>query len=68
MQAHIVVHATCTRFAASEAEARQTRQMLVDTYGHKKKSISIEPIEIPTTKTELLEFLNHREAAHEKAS
>jgi hypothetical protein len=45
-------------FAPSEAEARATRASLMETYGLKRKDILVEPVEIPTTKAELLRWLN----------
>ena len=66
MQAHIVVSAQSTRFAGSEAEARQLRMAMVEKTGIKKSQITIEGIEIPTNKPDLLAFLNSRETAHEK--
>lgn len=46
------------RFGGSQTEAKQKRDEIIETLGVKKKEVSIEEIEIPTSKTELLEFLN----------
>jgi len=47
------------KVAASEAEARIARQALLDNNGDlKKRDLLIEPLDIPTTKPELIAFVN----------
>lgn len=46
------------RFAGTSADARETREILMATFGLKKKDVSIDPAEIPTAKADLLEFVN----------
>ena len=46
------------RFAGTSADARATRDQLVEQFGVKKKDVTIEDCEIPTAKAELLEFIN----------
>jgi len=47
-----------TRFAGSQGEATKIRMALADEHGLKKNSITIEAIEVPTNKADLLPFLN----------
>lgn len=58
MQAHIVKSGTSTRFAASEASARQARTDMMTTLELKKSAVTISPVEVPTAKAELIEFMN----------
>jgi len=58
MQAHIVKSATSTRFAASEAAARQERTDMMATLDVKKSAVTISPVEVPTAKAELIAFMN----------
>jgi len=46
------------RFAGSQSDATKTRMALADQHGLKKLDIEIEEVDIPTSKTELLPFLN----------
>ena len=47
------------RVAGSEAEARIVRQQMLDNNPDiKKRDLLIEPMDIPTTKPELLAFVN----------
>jgi len=46
------------RFAGSQAEARAKREELMGVYDLKKSQISIEEEEVPTSKSELLPFIN----------
>ena len=48
----------CKRFAASQAEARELRQLFMDEFKVTKKNVTVEPCEVPTRKQELIEFLN----------
>ena len=47
-----------TRYAGTNAEARATRDQLVEQFGVKKKDVSIEEAEVPTAKADLLVFIN----------
>ena len=49
---------TVTRFAGTQADARQTRDAIVNDTGLKKGEVDIEEVEIPTAKAELIEFIN----------
>jgi hypothetical protein len=57
----------CTRFTASQAEGRIMRDAMIEDYGCKKKEVSIEPIDVPTKKPELIEFLNEAYATIDAA-
>lgn len=47
-----------TRFAASQGEARSVRMALAEEHGLKKNDIEVEETEVPTSKADLLPFLN----------
>ena len=47
-----------TRYAATQALAKQDRDDLKTLYGLKQSQVSSEEHEIPTAKAELLEFVN----------
>ena len=46
------------RYAGTQADARKVREELAAEYDVKKSSITIEEAEVPTSKGELLEFIN----------
>ena len=46
------------RFAGSQGEATKTRMALAEEHGLKKLGIEIEEVDVPTSKAELLPFLN----------
>jgi hypothetical protein len=46
------------RFAGSMSDSSKHKAELVAKYGVKRAQVAVEEIEIPQTKTELLEFLN----------
>lgn len=48
----------CTRFVASQADGREMRDLFMQEYSVKKKDVALEPIQVPTSKSDLLEFLN----------
>jgi hypothetical protein len=50
---------THTQFAGSMAEVRTIRDTFVEELGVKKKDVDVEEVDIPTSKTELLPFLNN---------
>lgn len=47
-----------TRYAGTNALARETRDELVEKFGVKKKDVTIEKAEIPHQKDELIAFVN----------
>ena len=54
------------RFAGSQAEAREKREELMTLLNVKKSAISIKEEEVPTSKTDLLPFLNDLLKQHGK--
>ncbi len=58
MRCYQVTGPGAKRYAATNADARATRDELVEQLGCKKKDIEIEQVEVPTAKAELLEFIN----------
>lgn len=48
-----------TRFAGSQGDATKARMALAEQRGLKKLGIEISEVDIPTSKTELLPFLNN---------
>lgn len=46
------------RYAGTQADARKVREELVEEFDVKKSSITIEEVEVPTAKAELLAFIN----------
>lgn len=52
-----------TRYAGTAALSKSTRDELVESFDLKKKDVSISDYEIPTSKAELLEFVNTLAAA-----
>ena len=46
------------RFGSTQADARAKRDELVEQFNVKKSSVTIDEVEIPTSKAELLEFIN----------
>ena len=48
----------CTRFVASQADGREMRELFMQEYSVKKKDVALEPVQVPTHKDELLQFLN----------
>ena len=58
MRCYQVTGPGAKRYAATNADARTTRDELVEQLGCKKKDVEIEQVEVPTAKPELLEFIN----------
>lgn len=59
MRAYSVTHGdNKVHFLGSEVEARQFRMELMKSEGLKRKEIDVKLVEIPTTKAELLNWLN----------
>lgn len=46
------------KWAGSQDEATKQRMAFMNAHGIKRKSISIESVDVPTTKAELIEWLN----------
>jgi hypothetical protein len=51
-----------TKYTGSEAEARQVRVGIMRDYGMKRKEVDITALDIPTSKGDLLVFLNDRKS------
>ena len=71
MRCYLVQAPGAKRYASTNADARATRDELIDQLQVKKKDVTIEQTDIPTAKAELLEFINslcketdHAEADH----
>lgn len=59
MRCYIVEGGGCKRVAGTNADARETKQNIVDQTGVKKKDVTIEPHDIPTSpKQDLIEYIN----------
>lgn len=58
MRCYLVTGPGAKRYASTNADARATRDELVEQLGCKKKDVEIEQTDIPTAKAELLEFVN----------
>lgn len=58
MRCYLVTGPGAKRYAATNADARTTREELVEQLGCKKKDIEIEQTDVPTAKAELLDFIN----------
>lgn len=54
----VVAPGPVKRYAGTSADARSTREALMAQTGAKKKDVSIDEVEIPTAKPDLLGFLN----------
>lgn len=50
---------TVSRYAGTMADAREVRQTIVNDYDVKKKDVEVAETDIPTSKTELLAFINN---------
>jgi hypothetical protein len=48
----------CRRFVASQADAREMRELFMQEYSVKKKEVVVEPADIPTKKDDLLAYMN----------
>lgn len=58
MRCYLVTGPGAKRYAATSAEARATRDGLVDLLGCKKKDVEIEQTDVPVAKAQLLDFIN----------
>lgn len=47
-----------TRYGSTQADARAKRDELVEQFNVKKSAVTIEEVEIPVAKADLLEFIN----------
>ena len=48
------------KWAGSQDEATKQRMTFMSEHGIKRKDIHIEPVDVPTTKAELIEWLNEK--------
>lgn len=58
MRCYLVQGGGRKRYAGTQADARSTRDMIVEETGCKKKDVAIEEAEIPVAKAELIGFIN----------
>lgn len=58
MRCYLVTGPGAKRYASTNADARATRDHLVDLLDCKKKDVEIEQVDIPTAKPDLLAFIN----------
>ena len=58
MRCYLVKGPNAKRYAGTQADARSTRDMIVEETGCKKTHVTISEAEIPTAKAELLDFIN----------
>lgn len=58
MRCYLVTGPGVKRYASTNADARATRDELVEQLGCRKKDVDIEQVDVPTAKAELLEFVN----------
>lgn len=58
MRCYLVTGGGRKRFAGTAADSKEVRDTIVEETGLKKKDVEIEQVEVPTSKTELLEFIN----------
>jgi hypothetical protein len=58
MRCYLVTGPGAKRYAATNADARATRDALVEQLDCKKKDVEIEQTDIPVAKVDLLDFIN----------
>jgi hypothetical protein len=58
MRCYLIQSARMKRYAGTNADATTTRNMIVEETGTRKKDVTIEQVDIPTAKSELLGFIN----------
>jgi hypothetical protein len=58
MRCYLVQSSHMKRYASTNADATATRGMIVEKTGVKKKDVTIEQVDIPVAKSELLGFIN----------
>jgi hypothetical protein len=58
MRCYLVTGPGTKRYASTNADAKTTRDELVEQLGAKKKDIEIKQVDVPVAKAELLEFIN----------
>lgn len=70
MRCYLVTGPGAKRYASTNADARATRDELVERFSAKKKEATIEQTDVPTAKAELLEFINAlcKETDHAEAA
>ncbi len=64
MRCYLVKGPDVRRYAGTMAEARETRENMMETHALKKKEVEIEQVEVPTAKEGLLKVLNEICALH----
>ncbi len=68
MRCYLVQGGGRKRYAGTQADARSTRDTIVEETGCKKKDVTIEEAEVPVAKAELIEFINGLCAETDKES
>lgn len=58
MRCYLVTGPGAKRYASTNADARATREVLVEQLSCKKKDVEIEQVDVPVAKAELLGFIN----------
>lgn len=58
MRCYLVQGSGRKRYAGTQADARSTRDTIVEETGCKKKDVAIEEAEIPVGKADLIQFVN----------
>jgi len=58
MRCYLVQGGGRKRYASTNADATETRNDIVEATGVKKKEVTIEQVDIPVAKADLLEFIN----------
>lgn len=59
MRCYLVTVPGVKRYASTNADSVSTRNEFVEELGCKKKDVEIKQVDIPTSKPELLEFINN---------
>ena len=62
MRLYRIISPARIAWAGTEADARKVRAGFIEAQGLKRKDTDVELTEVPTSKPELLKFLNDREA------
>lgn len=68
MRCYLVKGSGAKRYAATQADSRAKREELVSLLGCKKKDVDITEVEVPTSKADLLEFINELCAESDKVA
>ena len=54
----VTLKGKCERYAGTGLDAKWFRDTFIETFGCTKKEVTIEQVEIPTAKDDLIEFVN----------